>query len=167
VLRAKSTERAAGSASTPAEDELAILKAKRGKPAARVDIERPDDVETLKAKLAGNVAKTKGETTTRTAAEAKSLERGAPPKTLPRKAAGMAPVRAKRNLPDAAADGPRLSAFDVAFVLVLGLWGIAFALALTTGAHWWLFVLCSVATAAALLFGLLDSTAFRPQRRQE
>jgi hypothetical protein len=157
VLRAKSTERAAGSASTPAEDELAILKAKRAKPAARVDIERPDEVETLKAKLAGSVARTQSETT-RDAAGAKSVERGTRPKTLPRKAAAKTPVRARLNLPEAAADRPRLPAFDLAFVLVLGLWGIAFALALTTGAQWWLFAVCLVATGAVLVFALFDPT---------
>jgi hypothetical protein len=165
VLKTKSVERGASSTSTPADEGLETLRAKRGKPAGPIDVERPDDVETLKAKLAGFGAASEGETTTRSALAPRSIKPGVPPpKTLPRKAAGEASPRAKLDLPAEAANKEaargRLSAFDLAFVLVLGLWGVVFVHALMTQAHWWLFVLCSTATAGVVLFGLLDSTAF-------
>jgi hypothetical protein len=80
------------STSSPAEDELEILKAKRGK--------RPDEVETLKAKLTGHAAATEGETTTPNVLQTKSVERGAPPKTLPRKAVGASSLNAKLAVAD-------------------------------------------------------------------
>jgi hypothetical protein len=165
VLKTKSVERGASSAKKPA-DQLEILKAKRHK-AAPVDVERPGQVETLKAKLVGDGAATDAETAIGKALEAKSIEGDARPKTSPSQAAGVASAGARRDLPaSAASDEPERrgrSAFDLAFVLVLGLWGIAFIQALMTGAHWWLFVLCTAATAGVTLFGLLDSTWFKKE----
>jgi hypothetical protein len=162
TLKAKLAGTAA--ASEAQDDELEILKAKSGNPGRAVDVERTDEVETLKAKLGDSTA-IEGQTTTRNAPEAKSAERDAPPKAKRRQATPVAPVETKRRpqLNEAAARGQ--SAFDLAFVLVLGLWGIALVLALMTGAQWWLFVLCTAATAGVVLFGLLDSTAFENKSR--
>lgn len=161
VLKTKSVERGASSTSAPADDELEILKAKRAKAAAPGDGQRLDQVETSKAKLAGKSAAPEDTTTTRNALDTKSVARDARRKTLPKKAAGVESARRRRHLPNkAAGEEParrRQSAFDLAFVVVLGLWGIALVIALMTGAQWWLFVLCTAATAGALLFGLLDS----------
>jgi fatty acid desaturase len=91
------------------------------------------------------------------------VERGAAPKALRREAAGVASVRATANERVAP---PGRSAFDLAFALVIALWALAVALALTTGAEWWFFSFCVVATTVAAVFGILDSTAFRQKRRQ-
>jgi hypothetical protein len=150
VLKTKSVERGAPSTGSPAEDELEILKAKRGK--LPIAVERPDEVETLKAKLAGDAAATEGET------------RGAPPKTPPREV-GVASWKGKLDVfPDEAANDVAAPhgqpAFDVAFVLAMGLWAVGFAIALTTGVGWWFFVFCLVATTAVALVGLFGPTAF-------
>jgi hypothetical protein len=54
VERLKAKLDHAASTRSPADGEHEILKAKRGKPAGSVGVERADEVETLKAKLAGN-----------------------------------------------------------------------------------------------------------------
>jgi hypothetical protein len=145
VLKAKLVKRNRAAARNPADDELEILKAKRGMPSG-FDVKDPDDVGTLRAKVAGNDAAT-DERTTRTALETKTAERGA--------------------LTQREAVAPRgRSAFDLGFALIVALWSLAVALALTTGATWWFFGFCVVATTAVLLFGLLDSPAFRQKSRQ-
>jgi hypothetical protein len=85
----------AASASGPAAQELEILKVKLGK--TGVAGERPGEVETLKAKLAGKRVAKAGETTTRNAPEAKSVERGAPPKNRSRQAAGVASKQQRKQ----------------------------------------------------------------------
>lgn len=163
TLKAKLAGTAA--ASEAQDDGLEILKAKGG-PGRAVDVERTDEVQTLKAKLGGDRAATEGETATPTAPDAKPAERGATPKAKRRQAARAAPVETK-NRPQLNETAPRRqSAFDIAFMLVLFLWGIALVLALKTGAQWWLFVLCTAATAGVVLFGLLDSTALENKSRQ-
>jgi hypothetical protein len=71
--------------------EVDILKAKRGKTAGPVEVERPE-VATLKSKLAGSVTATE-ERTSRTDLEAKPAERGVSPAIRPRKPAGTASKR--------------------------------------------------------------------------
>lgn len=141
-----------------ADGELETLKAKRGKPAGSVGVERADEVETLKAKLASTPVVTEGEWTTPNGLKTKSVERGAPRRTLPRAAAdGVASQRVKLDVRDEAANDEANPVFDLAFVLVIGLWGIGVALAATRGAEWRFFVFCVVVTAAVALYGLLDS----------
>jgi hypothetical protein len=149
------------------DDELEILKAKGGDPGRPLDVERTDEVETLKAKLRGDGSATKGQTTTPIPREAQSVERDEPPMAERGQAARMPPVETKRRPQPEGAAPRRQSAFDLAFVLVLCLWGVALVLALMTGAQWWLFVLCTAATAGVVLFGLLDSTAFENRSRQK
>jgi hypothetical protein len=149
------------------DDELEILKAKSGNAGRAVDVERTDEVETLKAKLGDDRAATEGQTTTPTGRETRSAERDPFPAAKRRQAARVAQVETKHR-PQLKETGPRRqSAFDLAFVLVLCLWGIALLLALRTGAQWWLFVLCTAATAGVVLFGLLDWTAFENKSRQK
>jgi hypothetical protein len=155
LLRTKSVDRGAPTTDTPADDELETLKAKRGKPGA-LDVERPDEVQALKVKLAGNLAATEGETARRAVRKTK-LERSSPADTLPRGAFAVASTVGSASV--AASDGAALrrrSAFDLAFALVVALWALAVALALTTGAAWWFFGFCVVVTVAVALFGLLD-----------
>jgi hypothetical protein len=169
VLKKKSGERVAPSASTPAHDELEILKAKLGKPSG-LEFERPDEVQALKAKTAGNSTATEGETTAPTVGKTKFVERGAPTETLPRGGFGVASVKATPAFVDTRVrDGAvprRRSAFDLAFALVIALWALAVALALTTGAEWWFFGSCIVVTTAVALFGLLASSGVREERGQ-
>jgi hypothetical protein len=155
-LKAKLDHPASGG--SRADGELETLKAKRGKPADSVGGERADEVETLKAKLASTPVATEGERTTSNPLKTKSLERGAPRRTLPRSAAvGVASQRAKLDVRHETADDEADPVFDIAFVLVIGLWGIGVALALTRGAEWRFFAFCVVVTVAVALFGLLDS----------
>lgn len=158
LLKTKAMERGGSATSTPTDHELEILKAKRGK--GSVDSQRPDEVGALKAKLAGSPAATEGETTTRTALETKLAARPGPPQALRREAAGHASGNATAN---ERVTPPRRSAFDLAFALVVALWALAVALALTTGAEWWFFSFCVVVTLAVALFGVLGSTGFRHQ----
>lgn len=170
ALKKKSGTRAASSASTPAHDELEILKAKLAKPGG-LEVERPDEVQALKAKMAGNSTATEGETTASASTVSKTnfVERGSPTETLPRGGFGVASVKATPAYVDnRVSDGDvlrRRSAFDLAFAVVVALWALAVALALTTGAKWWFFGFCVVATTAVLLFGLLDSPGFRQKWR--
>lgn len=154
-------------ASEAQDDELEILKAKTGNPGSAVEVERTDEVETLKAKLGGDRAATEGQTTTRTAPVAKSAEHDALPNAQRRQAARLPAVQTKRRPQLKEAAPRRQSAFNLAFVLVLCFWGVALVLALRTGAQWWLFVLCSAATAGVALFGFLDSTAFEKKSGQK
>jgi hypothetical protein len=163
TLKAKLAGTAA--ASEAQDEELEILKAKGGNRSGAVDVERMDEVETLKAKLGGDRAPGEGHMTTHSAREA-SAERDAPRRARRRPAARAAPVETNRRPQVKRAAPRRQSAFDLAFVLVLCLWGIALVLALMTGAQWWLFVLCTAATAGVVVFGLLDSTAFENKSRQ-
>jgi hypothetical protein len=164
VLKKKSGERVGPSASTPAHDELEILKAKLGKPGG-LEFERPDEVQALKAKIAGNSTATEGETRAPTVGKTKFVERGAPTETLPRGGFGVASVKATPAFVDTRVrDGDvprRRSAFDLAFALVIALWALAVALALTTGAEWWFFGSCVVVTTAVAVFGLLASSGVR------
>lgn len=165
TLKAKLAGTAVGSEAQ--DDELQILKAKSGNDSRAVEVERMDEVETLKAKLGGDRAATEGQTATRTARVAKSAEHDALPNAKGTEAARVAAVQTKRP-PQLKESAPRgRSAFDLAFVLVLCLWGVALVLALRTGAQWWLFVLCSAATAGVALFGVLDSTAFERKSGQK
>ena len=70
---------------SPAEDELEILKAKLGKPAAQVDDLRADEVETLMAKLGGEKAGPGG-MTTRNELKRKLADRRIPLKPVSRDA---------------------------------------------------------------------------------
>lgn len=159
VLKTKSVRRRASSASSLVHEELEILKAKRGAPGAR-GAERADDLDPLKAKIAGNPAETEGEATSRnTVRKTRLVERSTPTTNLPRGGFGVASVSA-RSAPVGSSDGAplrRRSAFDLAFALVLALWALAVALALTTRAEWWFFGFCVVVTVAVALLGLLDS----------
>jgi hypothetical protein len=161
VLKEKRADGVAASTSALPEDEPAILKAKRGHSAASAD-----DVETLKAKLAGNVAATEG----KTAPSAPQETWVAPARTRasPSDAGRWAPVRATLATPNRVAasrvaESRRRSAFDLAFVLVLILWGVAIAVALTAGPQWWLFACCLAASVLALLLALYDSAGFREE----
>jgi hypothetical protein len=164
VLKKKSGKRAAPSASTPAHDELEILKAKLGKPAS-LDVKRPEEVQALKAKIAGNATATEGRAPA--VGKTKFVERGAPTETLPRGGFGVASIEAAPAFVDTGvSDGDmvrRRSAFDLVFALVIALWALAVALALTTGAEWWFFGFCVVVTTAAALFGLLAPSGFRQE----
>jgi hypothetical protein len=145
------------------DDEFEILKAKSKGASGAVDVQPMDDVEMLKAKLGRPRTATVGHTTARV----KPPERDRPPRAVPRPAARLGPDETtRRHQPTDAAPG-RQSAFDLAFVLVLCLWGVALLLALKTGAQWWLFVLCSAATAGVVLFGLLDAAAVENKSRRE
>jgi cation transport ATPase len=165
TLKAKLAGTAA--ASEAQDDELEILKAKSGNPGTAVDVERMDEVETLKAKLGGERAATEGQTTTRTARVAKSAEHEALPNAKRTETARVAAVQTKRRPQRKEAAPRRQSAFSLAFVLLLCLWGVALVLALRTGAQWWLFVLCSAATAGVAVFGFFDSTAFEKKSGQK
>jgi hypothetical protein len=70
---------------SPADDELEILKAKLGKPAAQVDDLRADEVETLMAKLGGEKAGPGG-MTTRNELKRKLADRHIPLKAVSRDA---------------------------------------------------------------------------------
>jgi hypothetical protein len=146
------------------DDEFEVLKAKSRTSSRAVDVQPMDDVETLKAKLGRASVATAGHTTART--EEKPVVRDAPRRAAPR-SARLEPEETTR-VPQLSEPAPRRqSAFDLAFVLVLCLWGIALLLALKTGAQWWLFVLCSAATAGVVLFGLLDTAALESKVRRE
>jgi hypothetical protein len=165
TLKAKLAGTAA--ASEAQDDELEILKAKSGNPSRAGEVERMDEMETLKAKLGGDRAATEGQTTTRTTRVAKSAEHDALPNAKRREAARVAAAQTKRRSQLKEAAPRRRSPFDLAFVLVLCLWGVALVLALRTGAQWWLFVLCSAATAGVALFGFLDSAASEKKSGQK
>jgi hypothetical protein len=89
-------------ASTPADEELEVLKAKLGKPAAPVDDQRDDEVETLKAKLGRDAPKGQGELTTRNLLKRKLAERRPPLKAVPAEEVDVASLKAKLEV----ADGP-------------------------------------------------------------
>jgi hypothetical protein len=148
-------------ASEAQDEEVEILRAKSGNPEHTLD-----RTETLKAKLSGGRTAAEGQTTTPTA-HAALAEQDAPAKADRRQAVRMTPVETKRRPQPEGAAPRRQSAFDLAFVLVLCLWGVALVLALMTGAQWWLFVLCTAATAGVVLFGLLYSAAFENKSRQK
>jgi hypothetical protein len=150
------------------DDELEVLKAKSGNASRAVDVEPMDDVEMLKAKLGRARAATVGHATARTAREVMPAERDTPPMAVARRPAARVGPEETTRLPQLReATSRRQSAFDLAFVLVLFLWGVALLLALKTGAQWWLFVLCSAATAGVVLFGLLDAAALERKSAQE
>ena len=150
-------------APTEAQDEE-VLKAKSRNASRAADVEPMDDVETLKAKLGRGRAAPVGHTTAR---EGRPVVRDTPPRAAPRPAARLEPEEVARRPQPTGAGPRRQSAFDLAFVLVLFLWGVALLLALKTGAQWWLFVLCSAATAGVVLFGLLDAAAVESKTRRE
>jgi hypothetical protein len=148
----------------PAEDDTSTLKIKRRKAPG---VEAPSEVEALKSKLAGKAVAATTETMTRSQVEAEPVE-PARRSRLPREAAGTMPtvtVELHRKAPSA--EQRRRPLFDLAFLLVLGLWGIACAVALTAGTQWWLFVLSLAATTAVLLFALWESTAFGQESREK
>jgi hypothetical protein len=147
----------------PVGDDTTTLKIKRRKAPG---VEAPNEVEALKSKLAGKAVAATAETPTRSQVEAEPVER-ARRSRLPREAAGSTPtatVDQRRKAPNA--EPRRRPLFDLVFLLVVGLWAIAFAVALTAGTQWWLFVLCLAATTAALLFTLWESTAFGQESRE-
>jgi hypothetical protein len=87
---------------SPADDELEILKAKLARSAASAGVERAEDeVETLKAKLAGDAAATEGDTTGNVL-KTKLVEGGAPAKSLPRETGDVASLKEKLDVRDQA-----------------------------------------------------------------
>jgi hypothetical protein len=78
------------------DDELEILKTKRARPAA-VDVGHPNEVETLKAKLAASAA-----ADTHSVVTDKSMERSAPPETSSKDAAAVESLKAKLDRTDEA-----------------------------------------------------------------